>query len=97
MKIIQSTVERLLYIALALVFIVAAIGAFGAIYNSNKLTMQQKQFHADNISLLNTIKKNQAIQTTATKDYIACLLKINPQGNLPAQEQVCFDEVPQVK
>jgi hypothetical protein len=75
---------------------IALIAAFAAILDYRQLNKQQKQFHDSTSNILQTIKENQAIQTQATKDYIACLLAINPAGNVKAQESVCFNKAPQV-
>lgn len=97
MKIIQSTIERLLYIGLLLMFIVASIAAIAATLDYQQLTRQQRQFHDQSLNNLNVIKQNQVNQTIATKEYIACILAINPKGNLHAQENACFDKAPSIK
>lgn len=90
MKILQTSIERLLYLNLLLVFIIAAAFSFA-------FARQQNTLHNQSTAILQTIKENQAAQTEATKIYIDCLLKINPQGNIRIQEQVCFDKAPTVR
>lgn len=43
------------------------------------------------------IEDNQLTNSLALKDYIACLLVINPKDNLHLQEQTCFNKAPEVK
>lgn len=98
MKIIQSTVERLLYVILLVVFL--AVGFVGVIaYNDGKkITQQQQYFHDTNIKNLQVIKANQAAETGAVKTYIACLLTLAPNSStsIQQQEKVCFDKAPQI-
>lgn len=96
-KILQSTVEKLLYILLLLVFIANIILIIITVNIFNSLKTQQQSFHKDSASSLVTIKQNQVNETVAVKTYIDCLLHINPQGNLPAQETICFNKAPVVK
>jgi len=107
MRILQSTIERLLYVLLLLVFIaVIIVGGIG--YHDGQ---QIKQLIATNSAnhgaaimrteqQTQTIINNQKINSQALKDYIACLLKLNP-SETPTQiqqaEQICFNNSPGVK
>lgn len=97
MNIIESYIERLAWILVLVVFVGEVIGLIILSNILHNLKQQQTYFHNSNNTSLSIIKQNQATQTTAIKDYIACLLAINPQNNLTAQEQVCFNKVPEVK
>lgn len=93
----QSTVERSLYILLLLMFVLAIVGTSIATVVYIDLRKQQTQLHSQSVTDLTTIEQNQVLQTEAIKDYFACLLSINPQGNLSIQEQVCFNSAPIIK
>lgn len=97
MKILQSTVERLLYILLLLCFVTTVIVGTIAYKDGQKISQQQQQFHNTNIQSLKIIKQNQEAETTAVKTYIACLLTLNPAiTSLQSQEQVCFSRAPTI-
>lgn len=51
----------------------------------------------DHTSTINTVERNQQTNSTAIKEYIACLISINPSSNLQVQEQTCFNAAPGVK
>lgn len=102
MKILQSTIERLLYILLALMFVaVIVIGIIAyrdgqevkQIINDHTQVIQREEQQTEEI------EKNQLTNSTALKDYIACLLTLTPTGDmtLQAQEQTCFNNAPEVK
>lgn len=51
-------------------------------------------------STINTVEQNQHTNAAAIKDYIACLLTLNPQATatqLQSAEQICFDNAPNIK
>lgn len=93
MRILQSNIERLLYLFLLLMFLVNIAGLV-----TNVVILQE---HTHTIQLQEqqtlTIEANQKTNSHAIKDYIACLLVINPKGNLKAQEDTCFNNAPEVK
>lgn len=97
MKILQSTIERLLYILLFIVFFVGVVGTIAAIHDGQELKAQQKQYHQDSTNNLKTIEQNQVLQTQILKDYANCIFHINPQGNIQAQVLVCFNNAPVIK
>lgn len=96
MRIFQDTIERSLYVLLLLTFIAAGTGLFLTVKANNLLAEQQDQFHTDSLRNLKTIEDNQIAQSQAIKVYIDCLVKINPQGDIPAQESACFNNAPVV-
>jgi ABC-type dipeptide/oligopeptide/nickel transport system permease component len=95
-QIMQSTVERLLYILLALVFLaVLVVGAIA--YNDGQ---QVKQITEQHSSEIKNIETNQHINALAIKQYIACLLNLSPtqtQAQIKTAELTCFDNAPEVK
>jgi hypothetical protein len=95
-NILQSTIERLLYILLLLCFATTIIVGVIAYQDGQKIKQQQQIFHDSGTQSLKVIKQNQQAETLAVKTYIACILVINPSGNLQAQEQACFDKAPKI-
>jgi hypothetical protein len=96
MHILQSTVERLLYVLLFLIFIgILIVGSIA--YEDGQAI---KQIITTRTSLIQTVEVNQKSNALAIKTYIACLLTLNP-AQTPTQiqnsEQTCFDNAPQVK
>lgn len=93
MNILQSTIERGLYLLLLLLFLINIIGLVVNINilkdHTRSIQLQEQQ--------TKTIENNQLTNSLALKDYIACLLVINPNGNLPNQEHICFINAPEVK
>lgn len=99
MRILQSTVERLLYFLLLLCFLATIIVGIIAYKDGQKISQQQQQFHEGSAQTLRIIKQNQQAETLAVKTYIACLLTLNPQSSpasIQSQEQICFDTAPQI-
>lgn len=97
LKLLQSTIERALYLLLLLVFIALAVVGYAVLNNNRRIVRQEKIFHQESVSNLQEIKQNQAIQEVALKEYIDCIIHINPQMNIQAQELSCFNGTPQVK
>lgn len=99
MKLLQSTVENLLYIILLFVFVSFGAAATYAIKNNRAIKATNAYSHAQNVSNLKLIEQNQAAEAQAIKTYIACLLTLSPQAptTIQAQEQVCFDKAPTIK
>lgn len=100
MRILQSTVEKLLYILLFLMFIgIILVGTVA--YDDGQQIKRIINNHSQSIAAeeqaTQQIKANQATNSNAIKQYIACLIAINPTGNVQAQEQTCFDKAPEVK
>lgn len=92
--------NRIVNVMLVIMIIVmlAAVAGLGiTIRVNNELQQQQKDFHVESVANLSIIQQNQVAQTTAFKDYVACLLNLKPGPNLKVQEQTCFDNAPQVK
>lgn len=99
MNILQSTVERLLYLLLLLCFTATIIVGIIAYQDGQYIKRQQQIFHDNGDSNLRIIKQNQAAETLTVKTYIACLLMISPQSSpdsIKIQEQICFDKAPKI-
>lgn len=100
MRIIQSTIEKLLYVLVLLMFISIIIIAAVA-YDDGQQIKQIINNHTQQIMFqekeTDQIKANQLINSTALKDYIACLIAINPNGDIQVQETTCFKNAPEVK
>lgn len=96
-KIIESTIERGLYILLLLTFLIA-IGTFGVAYASlRSLRAQQTDFHNQSALDLATIENNQVAQTNSLKQSFICLVNISPTSTDQKQEAInCLDSVPGV-
>lgn len=92
MKLFASTIEKMAWLLVVILFVIFSVAAFYAIRNYHAIKAQDQIFHAQNV-------ENQKIIVTDVKDYIACLLTINPQSSvsLSIQEQTCFDKAPEVK
>jgi D-alanyl-lipoteichoic acid acyltransferase DltB (MBOAT superfamily) len=99
MKILQSTIERMLYILLVFVFVTFTFAAFYAYKNNQAIKSTNAYFHNQNVANLKLIEQNQAVESLAIKTYIACLLTLNPKGNtsIQVQEQICFNKAPAIK
>jgi hypothetical protein len=69
-----------MYIVLLLVFI-ATFVSVGISYRLVNKVQQQTL----------TIENNQKVNSNKIKEYIACLIAIDPKGNIKAQEKACFD------
>lgn len=82
-----------MYLLLILLFISNFVVAF-VLYNESK---QIKEITSNQDYFSQIIKKDQRTNALAIKTYIACLLELKPSGNVPAQEQACFDNAPPVK
>lgn len=98
MKIIESTIERLAWYLVFILFAGQIVGLVIGINVLHNLKQQTLDFHNQNIDNQVIIKQNQVNETQAIKQYIACLLTLNPQGPSPlsAQELVCFNQVPKI-
>jgi hypothetical protein len=78
-----------MYFLLVLLFVTNFVVAF-ILYDEYKQTRTLSQ----------TLKANQSTDALAIKTYIACLLTIPPTttpDQIPAKEQVCFDNAPPVR
>jgi hypothetical protein len=93
MNVLQSTIEKGLYVLLLVMFLVniAILYEVGKVINNHTDQLQQQN------QLAKDIEKNQFTNSSAIKDYIACLININPAGNVQQQEQTCFDRAPNIK
>ncbi len=93
MKIIQATVERLLYIVLFLIFIIFIVFLILTVEQNKKLVDIGKEIE----NAQQTIIENQSIQSQAGKVYINCLVHVNPPGDVQTQINTCFNAAPKVK
>lgn len=79
------------FITLVLIIVVAWGSLFITSISQNQKTSELiKQEHSKNIQILKAIPED-------SKDYLACLLAINPAGNLQSQKQACFNSTPEMK
>ena len=96
MKILQSSIEKGLYILLIAMFVVNITVLFLKFKELNDLA---KIAHTQTTQL-QQIEDNQRVNSVAVKEYIACLITIKPTET-PAQiqqdETNCFNNVPTVK
>lgn len=94
MNIMQTTVERLLYTLLFLLFVgMTVIG--GIAYSDGQ---QIKQVVSNQEELVKKIKSDQSNNGIAIKTYIACLISIPPLStDITTAEKTCFNSAPQVK
>ncbi len=86
MKLFQSSIEKLLYVLILLIFVVASYGTWAAVNDANKISDSQ-----------GLIIKNQVANNQAIKVYINCLTHIDPKGDVQAQLNSCFNAAPKVK
>lgn len=93
MKILPSTIERLLYYILFLIFVVFIIFFVLTEQQNNQL----KDLGQKIVKAQETIIQNQTIQTQANKIYINCIVHINPAGDVQSQLNTCFNAAPKVK
>jgi len=76
------------YISLVILIVLSWASLFITIINQNqRIASLQIGYHQA------TVQSIKAIQSDS-KDYINCLLQINPnKGNIVTQEQTCYNEV----
>jgi preprotein translocase subunit SecG len=96
MHVTQSFLERAMYLLLVLLFITNFIVAF-VLYHEYRDTKTVISNQSANVRI---IKYDQKTNALAIKTYIACLINISPTippAQITHQEQICFDNAPQVK
>ena len=90
MKPFQSVIERSLYILLMLTLVVNVL--LGTLLYANIMQIKSQQDSINTATL--KVEKKQEETSQSLRSYIACILAIDPHGDIKVQEQVCYNKVP---
>ena len=89
----QSTVEKLLYFLLVLVFIVSISAGYFAWQDGQEIKRQQTVDHANSLYEQKTIISNQDKLDTDLRNSVKCLFGLNPATATAEAAQACFNVV----
>jgi len=90
LKIMQSTIERLLYVVLLLVFIASLLTSYFAYHDGQEIKQLITSSHNSNVQTQQIIITKLNTQDSDLRNSVKCLFSLNPSTGTATEAQACF-------